>query len=86
MWLQQLIIRLDSLDQDTVQEIEKMYEQFGEDLRMCGGCREAAYCCRECQKVDWPSHRKVCYQARSERSEIVKQAIRSFRRSFKRYW
>ena len=30
------------------------------EARRCAGCEQARYCSRECQQVDWPSHRKVC--------------------------
>lgn len=26
----------------------------------CGKCRAANYCCVECQKADWPSHKLIC--------------------------
>ena len=26
----------------------------------CSGCNTAQYCCRECQKADWPRHRPEC--------------------------
>ena len=26
----------------------------------CGGCQEAAYCSKECQRQDWPRHRPQC--------------------------
>lgn len=29
-------------------------------LRKCAECRVATYCSRECQKSDWPTHKKVC--------------------------
>ncbi|KIJ23674.1 hypothetical protein M422DRAFT_269358 [Sphaerobolus stellatus SS14] len=30
------------------------------DLRLCSQCGEAAYCSTECQKSDWPTHKKTC--------------------------
>eukprot|EP00927_Polykrikos_kofoidii_P031837 TRINITY_DN2727_c0_g1_i4.p1 TRINITY_DN2727_c0_g1~~TRINITY_DN2727_c0_g1_i4.p1 ORF type:complete len:462 (-),score=38.61 TRINITY_DN2727_c0_g1_i4:372-1700(-) len=30
------------------------------DLRRCGVCKSAFYCCREHQRLDWPKHRGVC--------------------------
>ena len=30
------------------------------DLKVCHGCRMAAYCDRECQKAHWPEHRATC--------------------------
>ncbi|KAJ6586345.1 hypothetical protein DFH09DRAFT_910769 [Mycena vulgaris] len=32
----------------------------GLDLRRCGKCKGAWYCSRECQKQDWPKHKKSC--------------------------
>ncbi|KAJ7504782.1 hypothetical protein B0H11DRAFT_2273314 [Mycena galericulata] len=39
------------------------------DLKCCAGCREALYCSRECQRIDWDSgHRESCmlYLSRHE--------------------
>ncbi len=33
-----------------------------QDLLSCSRCKEAQYCSRECQKKDWPSHKKNCQQ------------------------
>jgi hypothetical protein len=27
---------------------------------LCGGCRAAWYCCKECQRAAWEAHREVC--------------------------
>ncbi|KAI9023157.1 hypothetical protein DFJ74DRAFT_706037 [Hyaloraphidium curvatum] len=42
-------------------------EQLGpldlrESFKRCAGCKLVEYCSRECQKLDWPEHRKVCRQ------------------------
>ena len=29
-------------------------------LSTCSRCKEAAYCCRECQTEDWPEHKSTC--------------------------
>ncbi|KAI0634533.1 hypothetical protein C8Q77DRAFT_1073092 [Trametes polyzona] len=28
--------------------------------RRCGQCQSASYCSQECQRVDWPTHKKTC--------------------------
>lgn len=35
----------------------------GGELRRCTRCREARYCCAECQKKDWRKHRMECEEA-----------------------
>ena len=34
--------------------------QMGWKLPKCGGCKQVAYCSRECQEAHWPSHRQDC--------------------------
>lgn len=29
-------------------------------LQKCGKCKSAKYCSRECQRKDWPNHKKIC--------------------------
>ena len=31
-------------------------------LLKCGGCHTTWYCSKECQRNDWPSHKKVCQE------------------------
>jgi hypothetical protein len=32
----------------------------GSALAVCSGCKKVSYCCPECQKKDWPSHKADC--------------------------
>ena len=29
-------------------------------LRTCGSCKMVKYCCKECQRADWKSHKELC--------------------------
>ncbi|KDQ16496.1 hypothetical protein BOTBODRAFT_30831 [Botryobasidium botryosum FD-172 SS1] len=29
-------------------------------FRMCSKCRVTPYCSVDCQRADWPSHKKIC--------------------------
>lgn len=29
-------------------------------VQYCSGCRKMAYCSRDCQKLDWPTHKATC--------------------------
>ena len=35
-------------------------------FKKCGACRIVAYCCREHQLADWPSHKAACKAARKQ--------------------
>ena len=39
-------------------------------LRVCGGCRSAAYCGVECQRAHWERHRPRCSLHRKERRRL----------------
>ena len=39
-------------------------------LKSCGGCREAWYCDKECQKKAWPTHKHLCRQVIATISEL----------------
>jgi hypothetical protein len=32
----------------------------GVKLLLCGGCRQISYCCAECQRADWKTHKLPC--------------------------
>ena len=39
-------------------------------LKSCGGCREAWYCDKECQKKAWPTHKHLCRPVIAKISEL----------------
>ena len=42
---------------------------FGESIKICGRCKTAFYCSRECQLSDWPLHKVSCHKfTKSDRS------------------
>jgi hypothetical protein len=51
-----------------------------EDLRYCSMCRVVQYCSRECQKRDWPTHKKLCKTLAASRKdkEKLKEALKQF--------
>ena len=36
--------------------------RLGEDLKLCARCKSVAYCSVECQRKNWPLHKKECVQ------------------------
>jgi len=38
----------------------KLPEASERILRVCGGCKVTLYCSPECQRVDWPRHKRTC--------------------------
>ncbi|KAJ6495273.1 hypothetical protein C8R45DRAFT_165687 [Mycena sanguinolenta] len=38
--------------------------------RMCGSCQKDAYCSKECQKEQWPIHKKTCQLQRENRESL----------------
>ncbi|CEO96427.1 hypothetical protein PBRA_005098 [Plasmodiophora brassicae] len=47
---------------------------------ICAGCKSVAYCCRDCQKENWPLHRPDCLRKQGrpvpEQAERVAERIR----------
>ncbi|CAI7810115.1 unnamed protein product [Closterium sp. NIES-53] len=43
-------------------------EGAGVQLKLCSRCGKAAYCSRECQKADWPSHKLTCQPKGKEKT------------------
>ncbi|KAF9475133.1 hypothetical protein BDN70DRAFT_273661 [Pholiota conissans] len=56
-------------------------------FRRCARCLEKAYCSRECQRVDWPEHKKWCNQPERLRIKRSEKMIDAFRVNpfFQRY-
>lgn len=52
----------------TVQNPKKFCAECGvtAGLSLCSGCREVAYCCRQHQLSNWPSHKAACKLARKK--------------------
>ena len=48
-----------STDQSCV-VCSKAQESLPEPLKRCAACKAVVYCSIACQKVDWPTHKKVC--------------------------
>eukprot|EP00536_Pseudo-nitzschia_multiseries_P006578 jgi/Psemu1/15633/gm1.15633_g len=36
-------------------------ERLGVKMKCCGRCKNVNYCSRECQRKDWKTHKKTCY-------------------------
>ncbi|KAK6065235.1 hypothetical protein SCUP234_12650 [Seiridium cupressi] len=50
-------------EQDRCNHCRKDEFASGVGLLQCARCRKASYCCRECQRADWKTHKAVCKEA-----------------------
>ena len=39
-------------------------------LRRCTGCKSSSYCSKDCQRLDWPSHKQLCKSIQSQNPQI----------------
>jgi hypothetical protein len=35
-------------------------KQYQAKLLVCSKCKQTKYCCKTCQKIDYPTHKKFC--------------------------
>ena len=35
---------------------------YGKSLKKCGKCKIVKYCSPQCQKIDWETHKKKCFE------------------------
>ena len=48
---------------------------LGGDYQSCAGCRVAKYCDRECQKVHWKAHKKICAALQKEHIQRARKLV-----------
>jgi hypothetical protein len=45
---------------------KKSQSDVSQPLKRCGKCHKALYCSQECQRSDWPSHKRFCISRAEE--------------------
>ena len=39
---------------------DNCFKPFFEGIKRCSQCKSRHFCCKECQKADWKTHKKIC--------------------------
>lgn len=47
-------------DELSCNSCKKPQSDVTQSLKRCAKCRKALYCSQQCQKTDWPSHKRLC--------------------------
>jgi len=47
-------------NKDMKQEMKKCKVCSQPSKKLCSRCNKVYYCCADCQKADWKSHKKIC--------------------------
>jgi hypothetical protein len=45
----------------------------GNEMKVCVRCQGPRYCGRECQRADWPQHKRVC-RSKAETAAMLRDA------------
>ena len=54
------LLRVLSVKPENLEHVCVRCHKGGEKLLLCGKCRHALYCDRECQRIDWGRHKDEC--------------------------
>ena len=59
-WVAPPLLRELSVKPENVEHACTRCHKGGEKLLFCGKCKNATYCTRECQRIDWERHKEEC--------------------------